>query len=61
MKEKYYETLESLEREMALETLETLEESITLERTSKFAKSEIAKERALMLELEILEIKRGEF
>ena len=62
MKEKYYETLESLEsEEIALESLEYLEESVILEKTSKLSKTEISKERALALELEILEIKRGEF
>ena len=62
MKEKYYETLESLEsEEIALESLEYLEESVILEKTSKLSKTEISKERALMLELEILSKLRGEF
>ena len=59
MKEKYYETLES--EEIALESLEYLEESVILEKTSKLSKTEISKERALMLELEILSKLRGEF
>lgn len=52
--------LKSLESEIALESLEYLEESVILEKTSKLSKTEISKERALMLELEILEMKRGE-
>lgn len=60
MKEKMY--LEGLyESEIALGTIEELEESLILERHHKFSETHISKERALALELEILERERGEF
>lgn len=59
MKEKMYEGL--YESEIALATIEELEEAVLLERHHKLSETRISKERALALELEILERERGEF
>lgn len=60
MKEKTY--LKDLyESEVSVTSIEDLEEVLILDKHCKFNSSKISKERALDLELEILERKRGEF
>lgn len=60
MKEKTY--LKDLyESEISVTSIEDLEEVLLLDQHRKFSKTKISKERALALELEILERKRGEF
>lgn len=60
MKEKTY--LKDLyESEVAVTSIEELEEVLILDKHRKFSKTKISKERALALELEILERKRGEY
>lgn len=60
MKEKTY--LKDLyESELSVTTIDDLEEILLLDKHRKFSKTKISKERALALELEILERKRGEF
>lgn len=60
MKEKTY--LKDLyESEITLTTIDDLEEILYLDQHRKFSKTKISKERALALELEILERKRGEY
>ena len=60
MKEKTY--LKDLyESEISVTTIDDLEEILYLDQHRKFSKTKISKERALALELEILERKRGEF
>ena len=49
------------EEELAMETIAEKEEIVSLEKFSKYAYTRTVKERALALELEILEMKRGEF
>ena len=56
--EKVY--LEGIYEELAMETLEMKEEVVSLEKFGKYSSSRESKERALELELEILEMKRGE-
>ncbi len=60
MKEKTY-LKELYESEIALTSIEDLEEVLLLDKHRKFSKTKISKERALALELEILERKRGEY
>lgn len=57
--EKAYEGI--MFEELAMETIEEKEEIVSLEKFSKYAYTRTVKERALALELEILEMKRGEF
>ena len=52
--------LESVYEELAMETVEEKEECVSLEKFGKYSSMKIAKERVLELELEILEMKRGE-
>lgn len=60
MKEKTY--LKDLyESEISVTKVDDLEEVLLLDKHRKFSKTKISKERALALELEILERKRGEF
>lgn len=60
MKEKTY--LKDLyESEISVTNIDDLEEILYLDQHRKFSKTKISKERALALELEILERKRGEF
>ena len=60
MKEKTY--LKDLyESEITVTAIDDLEEILYLDQHRKFSKTKISKERALALELEILERKRGEF
>lgn len=60
MKEKTY--LKDLyESEISVTKVDELEEVLLLDKHRKFSKTKISKERALALELEILERKRGEF
>lgn len=60
MKEKTY--LKDLyESEITVTTIDDLEEILYLDQHRKFSKTKISKERALALELEILERKRGEY
>lgn len=60
MKEKTY--LKDLyESEISVTTIDDLEEILYLDQHRKFSKTKISKERALALELEILERKRGEY
>lgn len=60
MKEKTY--LKDLyESEISVTTIDELEEVLLLQQHQKYGTSKISKERALALELEILERKRGEF
>lgn len=60
MKEKTY--LKDLyESEISVTSVEDLEEVLYLDQHRKFSKTKISKERALALELEILERKRGEY
>ena len=60
MKEKTY--LKDLyESEVVVTSVEELEEVLILDKHRKFSKTKISKERALALELEILERKRGEY
>lgn len=58
--EKAYEGI-MFEEELAMETIAEKEEIVSLEKFSKYAYTKTVKERALALELEILEMKRGEF
>lgn len=59
MKEKTY--LKDLyESEISVTSIEDLEEVLLLDQHRKFSQTKISKERALALELEILERKRGE-
>lgn len=60
MKEKTY-LKELYESEIALTSIEDLEEVLLLDKHRKFSKTKISKERALAIELEILERKRGEY
>ena len=46
--------------ELAFESIEEKEEVVSLEKFGKYAYTKTARERALELELEILEMKRGE-
>ena len=60
MKEKTY--LKDLyESEITVTAIDDLEEILYLDQHRKFSKTKISKERALALELEILERKRGEY
>lgn len=60
MKEKTY--LKDLyESEITVTRIDDLEEILYLDQHRKFSKTKISKERALALELEILERKRGEY
>lgn len=60
MKEKTY--LKDLyESEVSVTTIDDLEEILILDKHRKFSKTKISKERALSIELEILERKRGEY
>ena len=52
--------LEGLYEELAFESIEEKEEVVSLEKFGKYAYTKTARERALELELEILEMKRGE-
>ena len=47
--------------EISVTKVDELEEILLLDKHRKFSKTKISKERALALELEILERKRGEF
>ena len=47
--------------ELAVESVEEKEEIISLERFGRFSTSKESKAKALELELEILEMRRGEF
>ncbi len=58
--EKAYEGI-MFEEELAFESIEEKEEIVSLEKFGKHSFTRTAKERALALELEILEMKRGEF
>lgn len=49
------------ESEISVTKVDELEEILLLDKHRKFSKTKISKERALALELEILERKRGEF
>lgn len=60
MKEKTY-LKELYESEISVTKVDDLEEVLLLDKHRKFSKTKISKERALALELEILERKRGEF
>ena len=51
---------EGMFEELAMETIEEKEEILSLEKFGKYAYTKTAKSRALELELEILEMKRGE-
>ena len=58
--EKAYEGI-MFEEELAMETIEEKEEIVSLEKFDRYSYTRAVKERTLELELEILEIKRGEF
>ena len=60
MKEKTY-LKDIYESEISVTKVDDLEEVLLLDKHRKFSKTKISKERALALELEILERKRGEF
>ena len=61
MKKDYeMELMETLSEELALESIEYKEEVIALEKFGKFSTTEKAKKKALEMELDILEILRGE-
>lgn len=57
--EKAYEGI--MFEELAMETIEEKEEIVSLEKFGRYSYTRAVKERTLELELEILEIKRGEF
>lgn len=52
--------LEGLYEELAFESIEEKEEVVSLEKFGRYSYTKTTRERALELELEILEMKRGE-
>ena len=53
--------LEELYEELAFESIEEKEEVVSLEKFGRHSYTRAVKEKTLELELEILEMKRGEF